>query len=116
MEESNESKVREDRKQVDECRNVFTKTIKAGKRTYFFDVKCGKNENHFLTITESRKRVGKNGTPVYNKSKIFLFNNKISLPFALVYRTIYAVQVAKCYRLYFYAVSAPVSYPEKVST
>ncbi|MCK7529945.1 MAG: PUR family DNA/RNA-binding protein [Marinilabiliales bacterium] len=38
---------------------VFTKVVRAGKRTYFFDVKSTRHEDLYLTITESKKRLGK---------------------------------------------------------
>jgi len=49
---------------------IFSKRVRAGKRTYFFDVKSTKSEKDFyITITES-KRVG---TEEYEKHKIFLY-------------------------------------------
>jgi hypothetical protein len=49
---------------------IFTKRVRAGKRTYFFDVKSTKSEKDFyITITES-KRVGDDD---YEKHKIFLY-------------------------------------------
>ena len=49
---------------------IFTKRVRAGKRTYFFDVKSTKSEKDFyITITES-KRVGDSD---YEKHKIFLY-------------------------------------------
>lgn len=49
---------------------IFTKRVRAGKRTYFFDVKATKSEKDFyITITES-KRVGEED---YEKHKIFLY-------------------------------------------
>lgn len=49
---------------------IFTKRVRAGKRTYFFDVKSTKSEkDFFITITES-KRVGEQQ---YEKHKIFLY-------------------------------------------
>lgn len=51
---------------------VYSKVVKAGKRTYFFDVKATKGQDHYLTITESKKVVI-NGKEVYQKHKIFLY-------------------------------------------
>jgi hypothetical protein len=49
---------------------IFTKRVRAGKRTYFFDVKSTKSEKDFyITITES-KRVGEEE---YEKHKVFLY-------------------------------------------
>jgi hypothetical protein len=51
--------------------NIFSDKIKAGnKRTYFFDVKSNKNNDYFITITESRKRQHEDG---YDRSKIFIY-------------------------------------------
>ena len=52
---------------------VFSKSVRAGKRTYFFDVKSTKANDYYLTITESKKRIGNDGTPYYEKHKIFLY-------------------------------------------
>jgi hypothetical protein len=51
---------------------VFSKSVRAGKRTYFFDVKPTKSNDFYLTITESKKRIGDDGNPFYEKHKIFL--------------------------------------------
>lgn len=52
---------------------IFTKVVRAGKRTYFFDVKATRKEDYYLTITESKKRLGKEGKVYYEKHKIFLY-------------------------------------------
>jgi len=52
---------------------VFSKSVRAGKRTYFFDVKSTKAQDFYLTITESKKRIGDDGTPFFEKHKIFLY-------------------------------------------
>jgi len=52
---------------------VFSKSVRAGKRTYFFDVKPTKSNDYYLTITESKKRMGDDGNPFYEKHKIFLY-------------------------------------------
>jgi len=52
---------------------IFTKVVRAGKRTYFFDVKATRNDDYYLTITESKKRLGKEGKVFYEKHKIFLY-------------------------------------------
>lgn len=54
--------------------DVFSKPVKAGKRTYFFDVKSTKGQNdYYLTITESKRRANPDGTFTYDKHKIFLY-------------------------------------------
>ena len=52
---------------------IFTKIVRAGKRTYFFDVKATRKDDYYLTITESKKRLGKEGKFFYEKHKIFLY-------------------------------------------
>ena len=52
---------------------VFSKSVRAGKRTYFFDVKSTKAQDFYLTITESKKRIGDDGNPFFEKHKIFLY-------------------------------------------
>lgn len=52
---------------------VFSKAVRAGKRTYFFDVKATRKNELYLTITESKKRNNFNGNPFYEKHKIFLY-------------------------------------------
>ena len=53
--------------------DVFSKPVRAGKRTYFFDVKATKGNDYYLTITESKRRVDSNGHFAYDKHKIFLY-------------------------------------------
>ncbi len=53
--------------------DVYSKVVRAGKRTYFFDVKATRNGDYYLTVTESRKKTGRDGTPVFEKNKIFLY-------------------------------------------
>jgi hypothetical protein len=52
---------------------VYSKPVRAGKRTYFFDVKATRNDDYYLTITESRKKTGRDGGVFYEKHKIFLY-------------------------------------------
>jgi hypothetical protein len=52
---------------------IHSKVVRAGKRTYFFDVKSTRNEEFYLTITESKKRFEDNGNFHYEKHKIFLY-------------------------------------------
>ena len=53
--------------------DVFSKPIRAGKRTYFFDVKSTKGNDYYLTITESKRRNNPDGSFTYDKHKIFLY-------------------------------------------
>ncbi|MEO6882929.1 MAG: DUF3276 family protein [Bacteroidia bacterium] len=52
---------------------IFSKSVRAGKRTYFFDVKSTKGNDYYLTITESKKRFGEDGKFFYEKHKVFLY-------------------------------------------
>lgn len=52
---------------------IFSRPVKAGKRTYFFDVKATKGNDYYLTITESKKRFGDDGKFHYEKHKLFLY-------------------------------------------
>jgi hypothetical protein len=51
---------------------IFTKRVKAGKRTYFFDVKSTRSNDYYLTITESKRKI-KDDNFFYEKHKIFLY-------------------------------------------
>lgn len=52
---------------------IYSKVIRAGKRTYFFDVKSTRGRDLYLTVTESKKRFKDDGTSYYEKHKIFLY-------------------------------------------
>jgi len=52
---------------------IYSKVVRAGKRTYFFDVKSTRREDYYLTITESKKSFDKDGQPHYEKHKLFLY-------------------------------------------
>lgn len=54
-------------------REIFSRAVRAGKRTYFFDVKATRRNDYFLTITESKKRFQKDGRFYFEKHKIFLY-------------------------------------------
>lgn len=58
---------------VNEREEVYSNAVKAGKRTYFFDVKATRNGDYYLTITESKKKFDKDGNPSYEKHKVFLY-------------------------------------------
>jgi len=52
---------------------IFSKAVRAGKRTYFFDVKSTRKDEYYLTITESKKRYDQEGNYHFEKHKIFLY-------------------------------------------
>jgi hypothetical protein len=53
---------------------IFSKAVRAGKRTYFFDVKATRSNEYYLTITESKRRFNnEQGKFYYEKHKLFLY-------------------------------------------
>ena len=53
--------------------DVFSEVVRAGRRTYFFDVKATRKNEYYLTVTESKKRYNREGDFFYEKHKIFLY-------------------------------------------
>ena len=53
--------------------DIFSKAVRAGKRTYFFDVKSTRKNDFYLTITESKKRIELDGGHSFEKHKLFLY-------------------------------------------
>lgn len=51
---------------------IYSERVRAGKRTYFFDVKATRGNDYYLTITESKRKPKDDGF-VYEKHKIFLY-------------------------------------------
>ena len=62
----------EERKEI-KVEEIFTKTLRAGRRTYFFDVRETKAKDYYLTITESKKFSNEDGSFHYKKHKIYLY-------------------------------------------
>lgn len=58
--------------QREEKEQIFSKRVRAGKRTYFFDVRATKSNDYYLTITESRRQQ-RDGEFFYDKSKMFIY-------------------------------------------
>ncbi len=57
-----------------ERNEIFSKAVRAGKRTYFFDVKSTRSEEYYLTITESKRKFqSEDGRFSYEKHKLFLY-------------------------------------------
>ena len=52
---------------------IYSKVVRAGKRTYFFDIKATKGNDLYLTLTESKKVWSEDGEGSYQKHKIFLY-------------------------------------------
>jgi hypothetical protein len=53
--------------------DLFSKAVRAGKRTYFFDVKATRGNDLYMTITESKRRFTDDGKYHYEKHKLFLY-------------------------------------------
>lgn len=56
-----------------EKEEIFSKVLRAGRRTYFFDVRATKANDYYLTITESKKFTNADGSFHYKKHKIYLY-------------------------------------------
>jgi uncharacterized protein YihD (DUF1040 family) len=53
--------------------DIYSKVLRAGRRTYFFDVRSTKADDYYLTITESKKFTNDDGSFHYKKHKIYLY-------------------------------------------
>ncbi|WP_248723466.1 PUR family DNA/RNA-binding protein [Seonamhaeicola sp. ML3] len=56
-----------------EREEIFSKVLRAGRRTYFFDVRATKADDYYLTITESKKFTNDDGSFHYKKHKIYIY-------------------------------------------
>ena len=56
-----------------EKEDIFSKVLRAGRRTYFFDVRSTKADDYYLTITESKKFTNDDGSFHYKKHKIYIY-------------------------------------------
>ncbi|MGB2116768.1 MAG: PUR family DNA/RNA-binding protein [Flavobacteriaceae bacterium] len=61
-----------------EREEIFSKVLRAGRRTYFFDVRATKAGDYYLTITESKKFTNDDGSFHYKKHKIYLYKEDFS--------------------------------------
>lgn len=59
--------------EVQDRDEIYSKVVRAGKRTYFFDVKATRKDDYYLTITESKKIFDKDGRFHFEKHKLFLY-------------------------------------------
>lgn len=62
-----------ERSENDSSDGLFSKAVKAGRRTYFFDVKSTRNDDCYIVITESRKKQGEGDNSKYDKQKLYLY-------------------------------------------
>ena len=60
-------------KEYNKPEEIYSKVFRAGRRTYFFDVRETKAGDYYLTITESKKNMNEDGTFHYKKHKIYLY-------------------------------------------
>jgi hypothetical protein len=56
-----------------EQEEIFSQVLRAGRRTYFFDVRATKADDYYLTVTESKKFTHDDGSFHYQKHKIYLY-------------------------------------------
>ncbi len=61
-----------------EKEEIFSKVLRAGRRTYFFDVRATKANDYYLTITESKKFTNDDGSFHYKKHKIYIYKEDFS--------------------------------------
>ena len=57
---------------------IYSKVLRAGRRTYFFDVRSTKADDYYLTITESKKFTNDDGSFHYKKHKIYIYKEDFS--------------------------------------
>ncbi|MAV05312.1 MAG: DNA-binding protein [Flavobacteriaceae bacterium] len=62
----------EERK-YNEAEDIYSKILRAGRRTYFFDVRSTKAGDYYLTISESKKFTNEDGSFYFKKHKIYLY-------------------------------------------
>ena len=68
----------EDNNGMMEKEEIYSKVLRAGRRTYFFDVRSTKADDYYLTITESKKFTNDDGSFHYKKHKIYLYKEDFS--------------------------------------
>jgi hypothetical protein len=61
-----------------EQEEIFSQVLRAGRRTYFFDVRSTKADDYYLTVTESKKFTHDDGSFHYQKHKIYLYKEDFS--------------------------------------
>ena len=62
-----------DEKKFNDTEDIFSKILRAGRRTYFFDVRSTKAGDYYLTISESKKFTNDDGSFYFKKHKIYLY-------------------------------------------
>lgn len=64
--------------EMSEKEEIFSKILRAGRRTYFFDVRATKADDYYITITESKKFTEEDGSFHFKKHKIYLYKEDFS--------------------------------------
>ena len=60
-------------KTKNDIEEIYSKSVRSGRRTYFFDVRSTRANDYYLTITESKRDFNEDGSPFYKKHKIYLY-------------------------------------------
>tara|TARA_B110000444_G_scaffold26543_1_gene21936 strand:- start:8162 stop:8539 length:378 start_codon:yes stop_codon:yes gene_type:complete len=60
-------------KTKNDIEEIYSKSVRSGRRTYFFDVRSTRADDYYLTITESKRDFNEDGSPFYKKHKIYLY-------------------------------------------
>jgi len=60
-------------KNFNDQEEIFSQVLRAGRRTYFFDVRSTRADDYYLTVTESKKFTNDDGSFHYKKHKIYLY-------------------------------------------
>jgi hypothetical protein len=60
-------------KEIYDKEDIFSKVLRAGRRTYFFDVRSTKADDYYITVTESKKFTEEDGSYHFKKHKIYLY-------------------------------------------
>ena len=81
-----------------ENNEIFSKALRAGRRTYFFDIRGTKAGDYYLTITESKKFTHEDGSSHYQKHKIYLYKEDFN-----AFREIISEKHQKDFKKNFYA-------------
>ena len=58
---------------TDKKDEIYSKALRAGRRTYFFDVRSTRADDYYLTITESKREFNEDGSIYYKKHKVYLY-------------------------------------------
>ncbi|WP_048747342.1 PUR family DNA/RNA-binding protein [Capnocytophaga ochracea] len=66
-------------KEILDNEEIFSKVLRAGRRTYFFDVRATRANDYYLTITESKKFIHDDGSFHYKKHKIYLYKEDFEM-------------------------------------